>query len=454
MRARTVLTILLVFGSVWFVVSTIRLNEALVTIRFAFFQPTELELWMVMLAAFGIGAGLILFFDLAGGVRRFTSDRRRRRAGRAHAEVEELYFAGLDAMVNGHHQKALDRFESVLAREPEDENALLKKGDSLRALGRYREAADTLERVSKEAPENLLALYSLSDVYLAAGADERAKLTLERIIGLDPETTVSAHRKLRDLLLQQAKWQEANALQRRLVDMVTSKEERALEAATANGIVLGLGASKAEAGNVQEAALLFRSILENDEKFVPAYVRLGEALAAADDTDEAVRTWRRGYETTGSTEPLSALQNFYLLAEQPEEAIAVWKQALVLADNEVPLRYCLGKLHYRLFMLDEALREFQLIEDRVSGLPALHLYIARILESKNDHSAALAKTKMLIAEVEGLMMDYACNTCEWRAPEWTERCARCGRWASVELHLPPATTPEPTIQPSPTWSTP
>jgi len=454
MRARTVLTILLVFASVWFVVSTIRLNEALVTIQFAFFQPIELELWMVMLAAFGMGAGVILFFDLAGGARRFARDRRRRRASRDHAAVEDLYLAGLDAMVNGHYQKALNRFENVLEREPEDENALVKKGDSLRALGRHREAADALERVSRAAPENLLALYSLSDVYLAAGADERAKLTLERIIQLGPETTVSAHRKLRDLLLQQAKWQEANALQSRLVDMATNKEERALERAMANGILLGLGVSKMQGGNVEEATLMFRSILENDEKFTPAYVRLGEALASEDDTEEAVRTWRRGYETTGSTEPLTALQNFYLRAEQPEEAIAVWKQALVLADNEVPLRYCLGKLHYRLFMLDEALREFRLIEDRVSGLPALHLYIARILESKNDHSAALAKTKMLVAEVEGLMMDYVCSACEWRAAEWPERCAQCGRWDSMALHLPAAATPEPTIQPSPTWSTP
>ena len=97
-----------------------------------------------------------------------------------------------------------------------------------------------------------------------------------------------------------------------------------------------------------------------------------------------MRVWRQGYDVTGSTEPLSALQNFYLKDEQPEEAIAIWKQAIVLADNELALRYCLGKLYYRLYMLDDALREFQLIEDRVSGLPALHLYIARILESKTN----------------------------------------------------------------------
>lgn len=454
MRARAVFTILFVLAFVWFVVSTIRLNEALVTIQFAFLRPIELELWMLMLAAFGVGAGVILSFDIAGGAKRFARDRRRRLAVRAHEEVEGLYLAALDAMVNGHFDKALNRFESVLEREPEHENALVKKGDTLRALGRYREAADTLERVSRAAPLNLQALYSLSDVYLGAGAEERAKVTLERIIHLGPETTVSAHRKLRDLLVRQSKWDEADKIQKRLMEMLTNSEERGLDNAIANGISLGLGVAKMEAGDVNEAILRFRAILDNDEKFVPAYVRLGEAHALDDDTDEAVRTWRRGYELTESSEPLTALQNFYLRAEQPEEAIGVWKQALVLSDHEVPLRYCLGKLHYRLFMLDEALREFQLIEDRVSGLPALHLFIARILESKKDHSGALTKTKMLVAEVEGLMMDYACSSCEWRAREWTERCARCGQWATMALHLPAATTPEPTILPAPTWSTP
>ena len=338
--------------------------------------------------------------------------------------------------------------------EPDHENALIQQGGSLCALKRYREAAEVLERASRIAPQSLLALYSLSDVYLAAGAEERAKTVLERIIELQPETAVSAHRKLRDLLVSQEKWEDANTLQSRLVGMVTSDEERQMERQKANGIRLGLGVSRLQRGATSEAILMFRSILEDDDQFVPAYVRLGEALVQEDDVVQAVSTWRRGYELTGSTEPLSALENLYLRTEQPEDAIGVWKQALVLAENDVPLRYCLGKLYYRLFMLDDALREFQLIEGQVTGLPALHLYIARILESKDDHSAALAKTKMLVAEVEGLMMDYVCSGCGLRAAEWIERCSRCGRWASVGLHLPAAAMPEPTIQPSPTWSTP
>ncbi len=454
MRARTAVTIIVVIATVWFIVSTIRLNESLVAIRFPLFQPVTLELWMVMLAAFGLGAGVILSFDVAGSARRFARERRVRRASEAHARVEELYLEGVESMAGGNFDKALARFSSVLSHEPEHVDALIKQGESLRATGRLREAADALERASRLAPEHPLALYSLSDVYLEAGADERAKLSLERIVELAPDTALSARAKLRDLFVRQLRWEEADSLQVRLVDMLTRDDERAVERQRAHGIRLGLGMSRLSKGAHAEAISMFRSILEEDARFVAAYVHLGAAQALEGDADGAVQTWKKGFDETGSVEPLVALQNFYLRNEQPEDAIGVWKNALVLSDHEVPLRYCLAKLHYRLFMLDEALREFHLIEDRVSGLPALHLFMARILESKNEHSKALAKTKLLVAEVEGLVMDYVCESCKWRASEWAERCSRCGQWGSVTLHLPAANNPEPTIQPSPTWSTP
>jgi tetratricopeptide (TPR) repeat protein len=454
MRARTLVTVLSVFAFVWWIVSTIRLNAGLVTVRLPLAQPLKIELWLVLLAGFGAGAGLILLFDIAGGARRFARDRARRQAHRAHEEIEDLYLHGLENLVSGNHQKALDRFEKVLDRDPSHTNALIKKGDSLRALKRYRQAADVLERATRLEPENLLALYGLSDVYLDAGADERARATLERIIELDPETTVSAHRKLRDLLVRRQEWDEALSVQAKLLQMIVSSEERSLEEIMAKGIRVGLGVSLLKKEKLREAVEIFKALLADDDRFVPACIRLGEAYALLDDTESAIRTWRKGFETTGSTEPLSALQNFYLRDEQPEEAIGVWKQALVLSANDVPLRYCLGKLYYRLFMLDEALREFQMCEDRVSGLPSLHLYIARILENQGKIGPALAKTKMLVAEVEGLMMDYVCSACDYRSSEWSERCARCRRWDTVALHLPVVAAPEPTIQPAPTWSIP
>jgi hypothetical protein len=148
------------------------------------------------------------------------------------------------------------------------------------------------------------------------------------------------------------------------------------------------------------------------------------------------------------------VQNYYLREDQPEEAIRVWKQAIVLSESEEPLRYCLGKLYYRLFMLDAALNEFKLIEDSVSGFPALHVYIARILENKGDLQGAVAKNKTVLGEVSGLMADYSCSFCKKRFPEWRERCDQCRKWNTVALDIGAAPAPVPEIRPSPTWSTP
>ena len=453
MKARTIATLLLVLALVWLVVSTIRMNETPVTLRFVFAQPIELELWMALLVAAGVGAGTILLFDLVGGVRRFARARREKRQSQLDARTERLYAEGLGAMANGQYETASRRFEAVLAEAPEHHNALVENGRSLAALGRHREAAEVLERAAASAPDSVLALYPLAEVYLAADDPERAKTVLERILELEPESALTGYRRLRDLLVAQSSWEEAAGVQERLSARVGPDQEGPEEATEAKGIRLGLAVSRMREGKLAEAIAGLRAILDDDESFVPAHVRLGEALALDEQPERAAEAWKRGYEVTGSTEPLTALQDFYLRTEQPDEAIAVWKQALVLSDDEVPLRYCLGKLHYRLFMLDEALHELQLIEDRVSGLPALQLHLARILEAKSDPEAALAKTKLLVGEVEGLMMDYSCEACAWRSAEWSERCTRCGRWASVKLHLPEDQSPEPDIRPSPTWST-
>jgi tetratricopeptide (TPR) repeat protein len=356
-------------------------------------------------------------------------------------------------MVNGRYEQAVARFDKVLSREPDHLNALIKRGDSLRVLKRYREAAQSLERATGEAPEHLMALYCLSDVYLDLGDWERAEEVLKRIIQINPRTTVSAHRKLRDLKMMQKDWQAADELQPKMEKMLTMTAEKEAAREASIGIRFEVGREQLSQGNLKEAIASFNSVFERDSKFVPAYLKLGEAYMEEGDTDTALAAWRKGYKATGSTELLAAIQNHFLRAERPEEAIGTWKQEIVLSDNEAPLRYSLGKLYYRLFMLDEALKEFRLIEDTVSGLPALHVYIARVLESKGDFKDALSKSKTVLGEVGGLMQDYSCRSCQTQYAEWRDYCERCGKWNTITLDVRAAVRPEPTIRPAPTWST-
>jgi lipopolysaccharide biosynthesis regulator YciM len=454
MRLRTLLILLAIFAFVALLASTIAMNQSQVVVRLGWVRPMTVQLWAVMLIAFGAGAALILFFDIAGGARRVARNWKAKKLHRAHEKVEDVYRRGLRDLENGRAAEALARFEEVLSSEPHHVNALMKRGDSLRALGRYRDAVASLEQAIRLVPDNLVALYHLSDVYLDAGDPVRAEEVLRRIVRLDPKTTVSAHRKLRDLKVKQRDWLAADQLQSSLGEMLTLPGEREEARAVALGIRYELGSQQLERGDPKAALSSLATALKWDSGFVPAYIKLGEAHRASGQPEQAVASWWQGYRATGSPELLLALEEHYLEAERPEEAIAVWKQAISEATDPTPLRYCLGKLHHRLFMLDEALREFRKVEERVESLPSLHVHIARILESKGDLRGALSEFEALVDRVGEELMDYRCRSCQRRYAAWTKHCESCKHWNTVVLDVRAAVMPEPTIRPAPTWSTP
>lgn len=456
MRSRTMLTLLAVFFFASFIFWTIRLNQSLVSVQLALFEPIQVELWIVMLAAFGAGAILILLFDLAGSIRRYLRTLRERQQVRVLEEKEEFYLKGLDAMVNGRHRKAISRFDDVLERDPDHVSSLAKKGDCLRFLKQYREAAQVLERAVRIDPDHIVGLYSLSDLYAEVDAVERAKFTLERIIESSPETSIAAHFKLRDLLIQSGRVGEAEPVQRRLIEMLADEDDMDRERAIALDLRFAVGEDELDRGEFEAATASFESVLSESPNFVAAYVRLGEARARVDETEKAIQIWQDGYERTGSIEPLTALQDYFLKLEQPESAIGVWKKAIVLSEDELPLRYGLGKLYFRLFMLDESLKEFQAIEDSGVELASVHVFISRVLESKGDFSGALLRTKILVGDTERVNDEYLCGSCQMKLNQWLSRCPRCGDWDSVSVNLPSPSQrePQPEIRPAPTWSIP
>lgn len=454
MRLRTLLTLLTVILLAMGPTYLIHQNQAVVVVRLGVVPPLAVQLWLVMMSSFLAGAAIILLFDIAGGARRFAHHRKAQKLHRAHEKTEDLYRHGLQDLENGRSEPALAKFEEVLAREPYHVNALVKRGDSLRTLRRYREAVASLEQVIRLSPDHLIALYHLSDVYLETGDQPRAEEVLRRILRLDPKTTVSAHRKLRDLKMRQKDWVAADELQGKIESMLTVPREKDEARVASMGIRFELACDHLNRGEVKQAIQLLGTVLKRDERFVPAYCRLGQAHQAAGNHQEAIATWKRGYQMTGSPEVLQTMEEYYLEQELPEDAIAVWKDVLRQATDEAPLRYCLGKLYHRLFMLEEALREFRIVEERVTSLPALHIHVAKILESQGDLRGALGECESLVDKVRDDLMDYRCSACEKRFSRWTDFCDQCNRWNTVALDVRAVAVPEPTIRPGPTWSIP
>jgi lipopolysaccharide biosynthesis regulator YciM len=278
-------------------------------------------------------------------------------------------------------------------------------------------------------------LYALVEDYEAKGDMERARAVLGRIIAIKKHS-VSAWRKLRELHIKERRWEKALEAHERVEKYAASSGSRdGSERRFGLAIRYEMGSVDLVQGRTKEAVGAFRRVLKEDLKYVPAHIRLGEALRAQGLEREAVDAWFVGFEATGSPVFLMVLEEHYLQQEQPLAAIEALKRCVAQARKDTVPRFFLGKLYFRLEMLDDALSVLTALEGRASYAPSLHYLLGRIHERRKHWPQAAAEYRRVVKELELVQLDYRCRSCQQTGMEWADRCARCGEWNTIEVNF-------------------
>jgi lipopolysaccharide biosynthesis regulator YciM len=164
-------------------------------------------------------------------------------------------------------------------------------------------------------------------------------------------------------------------------------------------------------------------------------VRLGEAFAEQGNEAEATQAWFAGFESTGSPIFLTFLEEFHLKREQPMAAIEALKRCIASARKDTLPRFYLGKLYFRLEMLDDAAVALSSLEGRASYAPTLHYLLGRIHERRGNPRGANAEYRRVIKEMELVQLEYGCRSCGETLMEWSDRCPTCSSWNSIEVNF-------------------
>jgi len=396
-----------------------------------FSLPVWAAFFFVSLASMAVP----IIFGLLRDVKRLLDSVTRRRTLRRQKEMERLYLLGTEAILSGREERALEHFSAVLQRDPNHFDALLKAGDVCREMGRNREAVDYHRRALRARETDLRPLFALVEDYekMGDGAAQRENLT--RIIEKKPKRALTAYRKLRTLLVREQDWEAALEIQEKIEGILGETGMKRPDRIFSLGIPYQLACRHAAEERPREAVAILRKLVKAAPGFVPAAWKLGKVLVAMGDADEAIQTWRRGFEETSAPIFLTTLEDHFLQMEEPERAIEVFKQLAWRAKREVVPRFFLGKLYYRLEMLDEALDVFRTLRSRLSYAPTIHFYIARILERRGDPQQATREYSNLLNQLDPLRMEYRCATCSTRYSAWRDLCDTCGEWNSIQLDL-------------------
>src|SRR6185436_568245 len=142
MKIRTVLYLMI--GAI--VVSVLSIvynaNRAVLDQPVALWHGISRPVWACVILA-SIGSMLVpLLFGLVRDARKFFGALSTRQKQHAAQEAENCYVRGVEAMLNGREERALEQFNAALASDPQHFDSLLKGGEVLRTLKRYGEAIE------------------------------------------------------------------------------------------------------------------------------------------------------------------------------------------------------------------------------------------------------------------------------------------------------------------------
>jgi lipopolysaccharide biosynthesis regulator YciM len=434
MQTRTFLGILAALALVAFLAILGNQNQPLLEQGFKVTSTLTLPLWAVMVGVFVAGVlTFVVGFLLRGSADLLERWRllRGRRAGRA---IDDQYNKGMEAVLEGREEKALEHFQSILAQEPESFDALVKAGAVLRGLKRLPEAVEMHKRAHRLKDADLEPLYELVKDYEAMDQTGKAKVVLNRIIQLRPRRALSAYRKLRKYSIKEGDWARAWELQELIEDQIEQTPYK-LEAEKRYGLGIRyqMACAAAEQEKDKDALNALRKLTRSEPGFAPAHLRLGGILKRMGQETQAVAVWTTGFEQTGSPVFLTTIEDHFLHGEDPEGAISALQDAVARSRKDFLPRFLLAKLFLRLEMIDEAYRELKTLTARANSSPTLHAYMGFAHERRGEFREAAAEYRQVVKDLDYLKLQFRCLICEERYAAWADRCALCGEWNQIVL---------------------
>jgi lipopolysaccharide biosynthesis regulator YciM len=403
---------------------------------FYLFKDVELRVSVIILCAFLIGIVVTLLGGISREVKLLFGKFKDWKEEKLMEMLEEKYFEGLAAISEGRNEKALMHFRSILEKDSDNFNALLKIGEVLCTMKKYKEAIEYHKKAHAIRPEDTKPLYYLADDYEAMGDLQRAKDYLTKIIGIKPRQAISAYRKLRKIHMHEGDWEKAldmNSKVEKLTEEWARKDHK--DERTGIGIRYQMGMKELQDGDEKDAVSTFKKILKMNPNFIPAYIALGEAYRSLNDERSAIDTWNKGFEVTNSPIFLAVLEDHFIEQEEPFQAIEALKGCIARAKKDIIPRFFLGKLYFRLEMLDDALATLEPIKDRMAYAPTLHYLLARIHDKRRNYRESSEELRKVIKESELVKQEYLCHACQANLPDWYDRCPKCGEWSTIEINF-------------------
>ncbi len=435
MRFWTLLKLLFVIALLLVAGILVNMNQGLLLQNFKLFAGKTTPLYMVVLVAFVVGLLVSVIILGIQEVEIFIENFKRKRRKKKAQSLETKYVEGVEAILDGRRNKAKEIFEEILEEDPDHTRAAIKLGQVYRKQGKINEALEVHKKAQNKNPEDTGLKYELANDYKQLNKTKEARETLEELVHNTSRKSPNALICLRDILVEEEKWEDALDVQKKLLNVLSGKPGETKERENELGLRYKKAKAHRKEGYFGKAKKVFSKIIEEDSLFLPAHLEYGETLLESGEEEKALDIWIEGVRQTNSPVLMTRIEDFYLAQENPAKAIDTFKEIISETDKDTIPRFLLGKLYLRLEMLDDAREQFNYVENKVESSPTLTYFMSKISERRGSFEEAAAGFKKVIRELGILDLQYICYSCGQKYSEWVDHCLNCELWNSVELDL-------------------
>lgn len=408
------------------------MNPDPVTLKLSPQSSTQITPIYLVLACIAAGALAVVMLvgvrEIRAHILNWRSTQRRKR----EEKLQSYYTNGVLASLSRRTNEAISQLQKVLALDPNHTRALLSLGNVFRKEKHYSEAIRLHRKARLLEEGNMEILLSLARDLEDAKRFDEAIQALEDVLKLDGTNPTALYR-IRDIHIRNEKWREAHAVQERLMKAGLPEAEVRAENQILTGLKYELARQYMERGDRDQARRHFKDAIKLDKGFLPARIGFGETLIREGKLRQAAESWEKSYIKTGNPIFLQRLEDLYLEMGEPGEMLRIYQQALARRNNDPSLKLALGKLYYRLEMIDDAFDLLSTLEDIQDPSGDILHIMASLYIRKGDTETALMELQEVISRSRAVVTPLICSACHYETREWSGRCPACGRWNTLAV---------------------
>ena len=353
---------------------------------------------------------------------------------RADIKMQGLYSRALDSILAHREDDARAALEDILVEEPGHIGALLRLGDLYAAEEEYQKANTYYQKARMTSPQNLEALFAVERVMEKTSRWSEALKYIDDILDLDDDNLSAMYRK-RGIFEKQGRWDELVYLQKTILKHEHTEKDRRREQQNLVGYEYEYGRDSLEDNQLEKAKKAFKTALRLEKDFVPAVLGLAEAMLREGDSEEAINMLEKSFEASDSLVVMARLEDLLINLGEPARLISIYKASISRRPQDSLLKFCLGKLYYRLEMIDDAFEVLTGVYAGGATYPELHQLLGNMHLRRGQPEKAAQEFKKSVDIKMSLRLPYCCNTCGYGSPEWSGRCPDCMQWGTYHLNL-------------------